>query len=184
MADELAEFEYACNEQENTFARLFALDGDLVNAWEGAGYHELTTKAIIRREAAKLVAQERIDERIQFYRKQLHTKLDVREERILQELAAIAFSDPMDAFHPDGVPKNLTEIPAHARAAIKKYSITEGMDGINYQLDNHDKLKALQMLVNIKNMTKDRDRGRAPRVVLEFDTPPKAVKPVIEHEQD
>jgi len=180
MDSELIEFEYTVTDQEETFCRLLALENDLLKAWKGASYRELGTDPNMRREALKLSGQERIVERVEFYRMQLRKKLDIREERILAEIAATAFFDPLDAFHPDGVPKNLTEIPAHARAAIKEYQITEGMDGINYTLKGHDKLKALQMLVNIKNMDRDNKRERAPKVILEFDTPPVAVKPVIE----
>jgi hypothetical protein len=180
MDSALAEFEYTVTDQEETFCRVLALENDLYKAWQTAGYHELATIPNMRREALKLANQERMVERTEYYQMQLRKKLDVRDERILAELAAIAFSDPMDAFHPDGVPKNLTEIPAHARAAIKEYMITEGMDGVNYTLKNHDKLKALQMLVNIKNLDRDNKRERAPKVILEFDTPPVAVKPVIE----
>ncbi len=171
MSQDVAEFEYACTEQENTFARIFALTGDLVAAWLEAGYPEHEPRKI-RREAAQLVAQERIDERIVFYRQKLHEKLDISEDRVLREMAAIAFFDPADAFHPDGTPKLLNEMPPHVRAAIKEFRVSENVHGeILHTMKGWDKLKALNMIVDVKNMRRDRDAERAPKVVLEFSQP-------------
>ncbi len=168
MASEVAEFKFAVNEQENTFARHFALSGKLEDAWLQAGYPDRDNPAKNRQGATSLLSQARIDERVVAFRQQIDTRLDIREERVTQELARIALFDIADIVDDEGHMLPLNQIPPHARACIKKYTIIETEFGIKTEVQFWDKIQGIDKIMKIKNMTAQRDQIKAPRIVLEL----------------
>jgi len=168
MGDLANEFQYAVNEQENTFARHFALSGKLEDAWLDAGYPDRGAPAKNRKGATSLLSQARIDERIVAFRQQIDTKLDIREERVTQELARIALFDIADIVDDNGEMLPLKQIPPHARACIKKYTIIETEFGIKTEVQFWDKIQGIDKIMKIKNMTAQRDQAKAPKIVLEL----------------
>ena len=83
-------------------------------------------------------------------------------DRVLEELANIAFVDPLDIFNEDGTIKDLHKIPAHARKAISNITIRElyRKDGIHEgaisNLKLESKLKALELLGKHMSMFSDK----------------------------
>jgi hypothetical protein len=153
--------------QEKLFAREMALTGDLSRSYRLAYSQECThlKPSQIRLKAARLLTRARVDEIYQYYKEAVSARMDIREERILRELACIAFSDPAELYADDGVNfKNIHEIPAHVRASISKFKTGYTKDGIITDLQLNDKMKALQMLVNIKNMDAENKAAKAPTI--------------------
>ena len=105
----------------------------------------------------------------------------ITAERVLNELAKIAFSTAVDVFDEDGKPLRPQDVPLEVAAAIKSYRVdSEGQASI----EMHDKLAALRHLgsqyglfterveVNagealVKAIREARERTRLSGVVLE-----------------
>lgn len=168
MSSNLTEFKYAVNDQENMFARSFALNGQLEAAWIDAGYPDRGSAAKNRQGATSLLKQARIDERLMAFRVQIDTKLDVREERVTQELARIGLFDIADIVNDAGELLPINEIPPHARACIKKYTVIETEFGIKTEVQFWDKLQGLREIMKLKNYTAANNESKAPRIVLEL----------------
>jgi phage terminase small subunit len=79
---------------------------------------------------------------IRFKTKPIMEQLGITQERVLRELAAIAFSDITDVFNSDWSLKELQEMDPEKTPAIKNLEKTDR--GVKVQL--HDKLAALQRL--------------------------------------
>ena len=143
------------------------LSGDLGKAYRLAFPDEaiqLTTTQI-RRKAANLLSRDRVDERYQYFAGLIAQKLDIREDRILMEVAAIAFADPADLYESDGQTlKNIHQIPAHARVGINKFKTGYTKDGVFTEIAMESKIKALDQLIRIKNMDGENAKNKAPQV--------------------
>lgn len=89
-------------------------------------------------------------------------KTKATTERVWEEIAAIAFLDPADAFDEAGNPKPIPDIPEHVRRAItgrKKVVKTFGEDGesVEEELKFASKDAALAKLMQLHRMT-DNDK--------------------------
>lgn len=126
--------------------------------------------------AYKLLQMLRVSERLDYYHQLQAVRLDIRDDRLMAELAAVAFSDPIDFFGEDGKMLDLKLIPKHARAAISTIEINEVED----LLENGDtrikrrtkiqlwnKMKALDLAARVKGLYHDASRADAPRVIFE-----------------
>jgi phage terminase small subunit len=86
---------------------------------------------------------------------------EITQERILRELACLAFVDPIHYLNADGSPKPLSEVPEHARRAISGLDVSEIWEGTGKhrrfvgfikKLGITNKAKALETLVRIYGM--------------------------------
>lgn len=87
---------------------------------------------------------------------------DVTPDRILKELASIAFADIGDYLQSDEFAnsgtvriRNIDKIAPGKRAAIKKITERATREGLNTDLEMHDKMKALDRLIAILGMDKE-----------------------------
>lgn len=77
---------------------------------------------------------------------QLQRKLEDQEvspDRVLVELARIAFFDPLDLLDDQGELKPLSQIPAHARRAIAGLDVKVTPQGVTRSVRFHSKIEAL-----------------------------------------
>jgi phage terminase small subunit len=77
-------------------------------------------------------------------------RIGVSAERVMSELASIAFADVGDTCDWDGenlTIKSFASMKRRARRAIKSITITPGKDGNTVKLEMHDKMKAIDKLV-------------------------------------
>ena len=98
-----------------------------------------------------------------YYRKELMNRAArtrVTNDRILTEMAGMAFYDKADAFHGDGTPKNMLEMPKEVRDSVSEIwyeSIYAGKGkdrvktGYVTKIKFNDKLPALQSLLKANN---------------------------------
>ena len=118
-----------------------------------AGYSEKTAAAT----AARLLRNVNIPNEISRRQKDLQRRTEVTQERVVMELARVAFADATDFVQVEtriinrgdievpldlAVHKETAELSADQRAAIA--SIKQGANGVEIKL--HDKIKALELL--------------------------------------
>lgn len=170
-------FQYAATPQEDMLARSYALHHNAGQAYNEANYPKLASVAAMVAAAYRLIQTERVQERLRYYQELISAKRDLREDRVLGEMAAIAMSDPLDFFDHEGNVRPLHEIPPHARAAIQKFNIkkTEDVlvDGtvrtrVNVDISTWDKVKALDQIARIKGLYHDPVREAPPTVVIDM----------------
>ena len=161
-------FEFIVPPHEQAFAREMALTGDLYKSFVASfspDDHRNLSPAKVRAKAAHLLSKPRIDERYQYYKTLLASRMDIRSDRILRELASIAFADPADYYEADGrTLRNIHTIPSHARATLESFETGVTRDGNYTKMKLAPKMAALKMLVDIKNMTADSNRDKAPTI--------------------
>lgn len=105
-----------------------------------AGYSERSASS----EASRLLKNDEVQAAIEWYRASEADRIGVTPERVLEELAAVAFSDLGEYIRiVDGVPVvDMSELPAGATRALASISNTD--KGTTFKL--HDKLAALTTL--------------------------------------
>ena len=96
---------------------------------------------------------------------QVMSKFDVTEERILQEIACSAFTDPKDFYDEEGALLGINEMPEHARralAGIEVDSLFSGSGknrariGTTTKIKHIDKKASLELLMKNKGMLTDK----------------------------
>lgn len=127
--------------KQQRFIDEYLVDLNATQAAIRAGYSEKTANRIGAQNLSKLDIQAEIQKR----RNKLQNKLEVTQERIVQELASIAFANGADFAKVKGnaviiVPTD--ELPKEKLPAIA--GIKENQYGIEIKL--HDKVKALELL--------------------------------------
>jgi len=86
-------------------------------------------------------------------------QLNVTAERILQEIAAVAFLDPAEMFDANGLPLPIYKMPEHVRRAIASLDVKTEFgddDVIIRKIKAEPKLKALELLGKTFAMWVDR----------------------------
>lgn len=163
-------FQYAPSQREIDFAQIVAAGGDIVEALRIASLvtseeFDTTPRPTLYRTATRLLNTPAVQERIDYYRLLHQASLSVTVERIQQELACVAFSDPCDYFYtPEGATiDTIREVPRHARAAIKEWKIDK--DGV-LTVKSHDKLKAIRLLGDLQGYFHESDVAKAPKVIV------------------
>lgn len=168
-------FKYAPKQTEIDFAQLIATGADPVEAivfsgivtQEGA---DRLGRGELYRMASRLIRMEAVQERIDFFRQLHKSSMSVTVERMLQELAGMAFSDIADSYQLNGRPHtNPHDIPRYARAAIKEFYIDK--DGV-VRIKLHDKLKAQQLIGDLEGYFNEAHRAKAPQVTVNLGSTP------------
>jgi phage terminase small subunit len=83
---------------------------------------------------------------------------DVTAQRVIEELAALGFSNPKHLINPEtgAVYEDISEMPDHVAASIRNISITQQSDGsTTMSVDFYDKLSALSLLYRHVGLDKD-----------------------------
>jgi len=163
------------NDRQQLFAKEYLVDLNATQAAIRAGYSEKTAYSIGQR----LLKKVEIVAAIQARRAVMSEKLEITQERVLQELAAIAFADVSDyvnveteqvdawGIHPITgevclIPTgwrqcvkviNTKELPKRKRAALA--SIKQGSNGIEIKL--YDRHRALELLGKHLGMFENRE---------------------------
>jgi phage terminase small subunit len=93
-------------------------------------------------------------------------KLEITADRILEEIAKIAFNDPRKFFNADGSPKDITDLDDDSAACVAGFEAVELFDGsqgdqkhvtgLVKKLKLADKLKALELAGKHKKMWTDK----------------------------
>lgn len=129
------------------------------NAYDASKMKDST---IIER-ASRLMSEYNISTRVQELIKPAVKKVNITAERILEELAAVAFADVSQFYNDDGSVKRLDELDDDAKRGIKSYMVKRINIGKTEYIDvpiinGHDKLKALELLGKTLAMFTDKNQ--------------------------
>jgi phage terminase small subunit len=103
----------------------------------------------------RLLKHPEVRKRIAAHQRKIKMKTEVTTERIVTELAKIAFSDLSQLIEMEGDDlkiRDLSKVDADLRAAVSEVSVTSTRDGKNRKLKLHDKIKALHLLGQFTGM--------------------------------
>lgn len=133
--------------KQQRFVDEYLIDLNATQAAIRAGYSPKTAKE----QGARLLSKANIQAEIQKRQRKTEAKLEISQERIIQELASIAFANGADfaeVVEVSGLElqtvkfKATEKLPAEKRAAIA--SIKSGSSGM--EVKTYDKLKAMELL--------------------------------------
>jgi phage terminase small subunit len=79
--------------------------------------------------ASKLMADTKVSQRVEELKAKHATKFEITAERILLEIARIAYFDPRKLYHPDGSPIPINELDDDTAAALAGLDIHEEYEG-------------------------------------------------------
>lgn len=138
-------------DQRKKFVDEYVKTRDPANSAIKAGYSARTAPQI----AASLLKNDDVRESIDLRLTKISDKVDVSVEKILKELAAIAFTDRTELVSIDGgevTIKNTNNLTDDAKKVIS--GIKQGKHGI--EINMFDKIKALELLGKHQKMFVDR----------------------------
>jgi phage terminase small subunit len=147
------------------FARFYALTHDAKNSRLKAGF--ANTPSNNKQEGWKLLQYPEVQDAVEYYEAQLAKKLDISENRILAEIAAIAFSNLADCEDEHGNTIDLAKLESHTQRAIKSKTSKRYLEGMGdeaveveiQKIEMHPKLAALKLLTEIKGMKAEKDKN-------------------------
>lgn len=140
-------------DKRTRFAYEYLKDRNATQAAIRAGYSESCAAA----QGSRLLKDARVMAIVGQKVEAVLTELEVDGERILKELAKIAFADLKGAFDEAGNLLPLAQIPDELRGAIGTIEATEGGEdgGRVRKVKTWEKVKALELLMRHKGMLKD-----------------------------
>lgn len=143
------------------FVAEYLIDRNGTEAAKRAGYAPASAGVT----AYRLLKNPQIKQQIEDATNAHATNLGISAERVLQELARLAFYDPADLFNRDGTVKDIHDIPEDARRAISGLEIkllkktVDGESTVEATLKKirlSDKKGSLDSLAKILGMLKER----------------------------
>ena len=132
-------------EQQEQFCQFYVEMRHGTNAAIAAGY----SKAAARQQAALLLTKTNINTRIFQIRSEQMADVEISAKRVLNEMAAIAFSSLHDVSdYNKGVMTlhDFSELSRQELAAVQSVKIIHSKEGTNIHFQLYDKQKALEML--------------------------------------
>ena len=167
------------------FVSEFLASGNATQSAIKAGYSAKTAKAI----GAENLAKPAIAAAIAEARAKRFARNDITADRVLQELARIAFLDVRKLFHDDGAMKPLSEIDDDTAAAIAGIEVVRQFEdgeqvGTLHKIKIADKLVALDKLARNLGLLQDKLKisgdAENPLQLLIQRIQGSAIRPVIE----
>ena len=122
MSTPQAQLRQRTSNRETVFVREYLLDLNGTRAAIAAGYSSKTAYVAASRMLRKVKVQALLKQLME----ERQQRLDISADRILQQLARIAFFDPRKLFNSDGSLKNIAELDVDTAAAIAGIEIFRG----------------------------------------------------------
>ena len=152
--------ELRINQKQWNFARFFALSGNASQSRLKAQYTDLDDAQRNSVEAYKLFQNPRVQKAYEHHKVMIGRKIDISENRILAEIAAIGFGNLRDAVK-DGRFMDIEEMSEATQRAIKKIKVRrlvkkhgEEPEEI-LEIEMHPKQPALETIMKLKGMKQD-----------------------------
>ena len=142
-------------DKQAAFVAEYLVDLNATQAAIRAGYSERTAYRI----GAELLQKTSVAEAIAAGQAKRAQRVEITADRVVAELAKIAFADPRDLMEwgPDGITlKSSSELTEEQAASVAEVSETTTKDGGSLKLKKHDKVKALELLGRHMGMFKDK----------------------------
>lgn len=109
------------SEKQKKFCEEYIIDFNATKAAIRAGYAENSA----RQQACEMLTKPNIQKYVALLQQEASRKAQITVDRILREIATIAFNDPRRAFSDKGNLLNIKEMPDDIAAAIQSIKITE-----------------------------------------------------------
>ena len=141
-------------EAQKRFANEYLIDLNATRAYKAA-YPSVSKDATASAAGARMLRNVKVEEYINKRQKDIQNKTNITQERVIQELASIAFLDTTELVKLKGrrvILTNTEDLTEGQRKAIA--SIKKGKSGI--ELATYDKLKALELIGKHLGMFKDK----------------------------
>lgn len=138
-------------DKQKKFCEEFLIDFNGTQAAIRAGYSKKTAFV----QASRLLSNAKVSEYLDVRRQRIMNKLEISQERTMQEIGRIAFSDIRKLFNENGelLPfKDLDEDSASVLASVETEELFEGTGkerhsiGVSRKIKLHNKVSALEML--------------------------------------
>lgn len=145
----------ALEEKQATFVQEYLIDLNATQAAIRAGY----SPGSAARYAVELLNKTHVAEAIKKAMQERNQRVEISQDRILEELARIAFGDLRDAvtWGKEGVKlKESAELTEDQAAAISEVGETVTKEGGSTRIKRHDKVKAIELLMRHKGMLNDK----------------------------
>jgi len=151
----------ALTEKQKKFVDEYLIDLNATHAYLRAGYK--CTEEAARRNASRLLTNADIVKEIEKHTQKRSERTEVTQDRVLLEIARLAFSDPRKAFNEDGTLKPVHDWPDEVAAAISSIKVNETAtdDGLIVQTKEikfWDKGKQLDLAARHLGMLDDKLR--------------------------
>jgi len=140
--------------KELLFCREYLIDFNESSAYIRAGY-SFKNYENLQKQASDLLKKPSVANTIAEMKAKRSRRLGISQERIIEEIAKIAFVN-INNFYTDGV-LNLNNLDDNDMAAISELEIKQTDNGDVYKVKLHDKSKALNVLLNYLGMLSDFD---------------------------
>ncbi len=137
--------------KQSAFVEEFACDLNATQAAIRAGYSAKTAKE----QATRLLSNVHVAAEIAKGRAARSERTGISADRVLQELARIAFFDVRKALNPDGTMKPLDELDDDTAAAIAGLDIAEIRDGEGMPIGTLKKIKIADKLVALDKLARN-----------------------------
>lgn len=137
------------------FVRQYLVDLNATAAAIRAGYSERTAKS----QGQRLLTNVDVSAALAAAQAEREQRTEITQDRVVSELARIAFADPRDLMEwgPSGVKlKDSADLTKEQAASVAEVSETTTKDGGSLKLKKHDKVKALELLGRHMGMFKDK----------------------------
>lgn len=147
------------------FVQEYLIDLNATQSYKRAGY-SVNSDAAAGVEGHKLLKNPKIQEAIEEAMKKRETRTAITQDRVLAEIAKMAFINPKAFFNSDGTLKNILDIDDNAIAGLagsidvfeefEGYGDDKTLIGYTKKIKVADKLKALELLGRHLGMFKEK----------------------------
>lgn len=129
------------NDRQLKFCEEYIIDLNAKRAAIAAGYSEKTAEV----QASNLLRNIKVAEKVQALMNNRSKRTEITADKVLQEIAAIAFADAKELFDQDGNMRPLDEIAdTTAISEVTKTTMKNG--NVKQSIKTYDKLRALELL--------------------------------------
>lgn len=151
------------NDKQNAFATEYVVDYNATQAAIRAGYSEKTAYS----QGQRLLSNVEIQVAIKDLEAAAAARSAITKDKVIRELARVAFFDPRKLYHDDGKPVGLDSLDADTAAALASVDMFEEYDyedgnrvlvGYTKKYKVADKLRALELLGKHLGMFTDKVR--------------------------
>jgi len=130
------------------FIEEYLVDLNATQAAIAAGYSERTAYS----QGQRLLKHVEVAPLIQKAMDARSKRLEITADRVLQELAKLAFYDPMDIFEADGSMKQIKDIDPNTRMALAGLEVTELFEGSGDEKHAYGLLKKIKLADKGQNL--------------------------------
>lgn len=113
------------NEKQKRFAAEYLVDLNATQAAIRAGYSEKTAYS----QGQRMLKNVEVQAAIQEAKQKRSQRVEITQDRVLQEYARLAFFDPRKLFEENGKPKDITALDDDTAAALAGLDVLEEYEG-------------------------------------------------------